>query len=334
LIVPSTSFSAPAGSDIKCSALFQPSARQSKVYELQLKNQILEEALAQTRIQIPKDDVQVAKVLKQWDLTNSTPAKMEVLAQAIVLKLNKRRTFAQWLKNIISKSDGIKEAVRVRVNTLILKRELLDALEVRHLLKKDSKFDKYKDFRKVHFNKIQLAKLVAINSATIYFLGLPLYFPSFDWIHNLDLSDRDLDLALRKDFNAVYPKILSNYKKELQLQRVTEHAPQILFLSMAAYAGYNYLKFQSLESTSEVTTTVDIPQSSQLFLEWKKSYEERTGKTVDLTNAEDRKEWDTTVQSIYRAWSEMFNEKEGRYPDLSKEQDLKAWEKFLSTFQS
>jgi hypothetical protein len=315
VILPSHSFAAR-----NCSSLFETDS----------KTVILDDAIFQGRLEIDKTSKQYAKALKSWDLDNSTPAKMETLAQSLVLKLEKR-TFAQWLKGLIFKGEATKAAVRVRAETLILKRELLDALEVRGLLKKDSRLDKYRTFRKAHFNKIQLAKMVAFNSATIYFLGLPLYFPNFNWIHNLDLTEKDLDLVMIKGFNNAYPTILSNYKKELRINQVSEQAPQILFLSMMTYAAYNYLDLKVAENHYAVPVNESIPQSNQLFIQWKKDYEERSGHVVDMKNAQDRKAWDTTVQSIYRAWADMFNEKEGPYPDLSKPQDRQAWEKFLSS---
>ena len=318
-----------------CRSIFEKQVKEVRIDRQNIiKKNILEQSLLQTKIKITENKSYIEKVLNRWDLNNSTPSHMEQIAQALVIKLDKRRTFLQWLKEIIVKSDPLKEAVRVRAETLILKREFLDSLEVRGLLKEDSRYDRYRNFRHAHFNKIQLAKFVVVNAGAIYFLGIPLYMPSFNWINNLDLKSKDLDIIQYKGFDKTYEMIRGNYSREIKTQRAVYYVPHAFFVSIAGYTAYNYLRFEATESRYEIREEQIIPESHQLFIEWQRSYEERVGKRPDMKNPQDRKEWEILTLSIYRAFSDRFNEQKGRFPDLSKAQDRLEWEQFLKTLDS
>lgn len=327
------SFAAPnASAGFSCKFLFERIVPQTNLQQ-NIKSSILLGAVSKTKIRLTSDQKYIDKVLKQWDLDDSSPAKIERIAQTIVLKLDQKRTFFQWLKSIVYRGDALKEATRVRAETLLLKREILDGLATRGYMHENSKYDNYREFRANHFNKIQFAKFLAINAVTIHYFGIPLYFPSFDLIKNMDLTYEDIDLVQNKGFDAAYKTILARHKIQTIPQRIIDHAPHAFFLSVLTYSAYNYLKVEVAEARYEITAENTIPQSNILFKEWQKSYEEQHGRKPDLKNAQDRKAWDITVLSIYRAWADLFNEKEGRYPDLSKEQDRLAWEKFLASVQ-
>lgn len=327
------SFATPnASAGISCKFLFERKTEQTALQQA-IKSSVLQNAVSKTKIQLTSDQKYIDKVLGHWDLDNSSPAKVERVAQSIVLKLDKKRTFLQWLKGIVYRGDVLKEATRVRAETLLLKQEMLEGLATRGYAHKNTKFDNYRGFRANHFNKIQMAKFLAVNAVFLHYLGIPLYFPSFDLIKNMNLTQEDIDLVQNKGFETAYKTILSRHKIQTIPQRIFDHAPQAFFLSVLTYTSYNYFKVQVQESHYEITAENTIPQSNVLFKEWQKNYEEQNGRKPDLKNAQDRKAWDATVLSIYRAWADLFNEKEGRYPDLSKEQDRLAWEKFLASVQ-
>lgn len=323
-----------------CSALFQSPVLESiskSTFDETLKVSILSTALSNTKIKITSDREYIQKVLSKWDLKKSTPWEMERIAQAMVLKLDQKRTFAKWLMDLFVKKDAVKEAARVRAETLVLTEELINGLEVRGYLKSNSKFQNYKALRQKHYNKIQLAKFVAINAALIHFLGFPLYFPNIDLIKNLDLDSKDIEMVRAKGFERSYPSILERYKAKLKGQLSLEHAPHVFILSVAGYVGYNYLTFkvdQKIEETRyEVTKDVSLPVTDKFFNEWKIDFESREGREFDMRNPQDKRDWDVFIQSLYRAWADMFNEREGRYPDLSKSVERQEWEKFLSSLE-
>lgn len=327
------SFAAPnASAGWTCKSLFEKEISRDYLHE-NIKLSILARAVSNTKIKLTSDQKYIDKILKRWDLDDSSPAKIERIAQNIVLKLDTKRTFSQWLKDLATRGNALREATRVRAETLVLKREIIEGLSIRGFTHENSKLDNYREFRAGHFNKIQLTKFLAVNAILVHYFGVPLYFPSFDLAKNLDLTASEVDLVETKGFDEAYKTILANHKLKTISQRVIDHVPRAFFLGVLTYTAYNYLNIRVDESHPEITIENTIPQSNVLFLEWQKGYEAEYGRKPDLKNAQDRKEWDATVLSIYRAWADIFNENEGRYPDLSKPQDRLAWEKFLASVQ-
>lgn len=321
-----------ASAAFNCRSLFEKEISRD-YFQQNTKLSILVKAVSNTKIKLTSDQKHIEKILKDWDLNDSSPAKIERIAQNIVLKLDTKRSFSQWLRDIATRGNALKEATRVRAETLVLKHEMLEGLATRGYFHKNSKLDKYREFRVEHFNKIQLAKFLTVNAVLIHYFGIPLYFPNFDLVKNLDLTPNEIYLVQTQGFDTAYKTILADHKIKTISQRAIDHIPRAFFLSVLTYTAYNYLDVRVNESQPKITPENTIPQSNVLFLEWQKGYEAEYGRKPDLKNPQDRKEWDATVLSIYRAWADIFNANEGRYPDLSKPQDRLAWEKFLASVQ-
>ncbi len=320
----------------------------SLVFADEFKALVLRDALRQNpHIQLKGDKSYINKVLNSWNLKNSSPAQIEKIAQALVIKFDEKRTFFQWVREIILKGDYVREALRVRSETRNLTIDILDAMDVLGYFKNDStnknsKYEDYLAFRKNHYNKIQLGKFVAVNGplmAGIYYLTgtfVPalIYVPNFDILRNIDLDQADLTLIKLQGFNKTYPIILQKYKLQLRSQIALEQAPKVLFLSVASYIGYNYLSFKVEQKIEEVRYSVPAEQKASVYKDyfelWKADYEAREGRLTDMKNAQDREAWETFVASLYRAWADTYQATNGHYPDLTKEQDLREWEQFLA----
>lgn len=327
-----------------CAALFNSS--QARVqpaprFDDQHKVVILKDALSHTKIKLTEDQQYLDEVLSKWDLRESSPFKIERIAQALVMKSDSKTSFLMWLRNLVLKGNYVQEVTRVKYETDILTVELLDALDVRGYHKANSKYENYKAFRKKHYNKIQLAKFVAINGAIMGAISyltnsnffIPLYFPSIDLVRSFEPSAKELHLVRSVGFDKAYPTILNNHKLALKGQATLENAPTYLFTAALTYVAYNYFTFKAEQKIEEVRYTISenqkIPVQEQFFLEWKADFEKREGRAVDMKTAQDRHEWDLFVQSVYRAWADMYYAKNQRFPDLTKEQDLREWEQFL-----
>ncbi|MES2767514.1 MAG: hypothetical protein V4596_00090 [Bdellovibrionota bacterium] len=341
LILPQWSYAADS-----CATLFEAKPKvnfeaqlKSLVFVDEFKALILRDALRQNpHIQLKGDKSYINEVLNRWNLKDSSPAQIEKIAQALVIKLDEKRTFFQWVREIILKGDYVREAMRVRSETRNLTIDILDAMDVRgYFTNKDSLA-----FRKNHYNKIQLGKFVAVNGAlmsAIYYLTgtfVPalIYVPKLDILRNIDLDQADLTLIRVVGFYKAYPKILQKYKLQLRSQIALEQAPKVLFLSVASYIGYNYLSFRVEKKIEEVRYSVPAEQKASIYKDyfelWKADYEKRESRPLDMKNAQDRTAWETFVKAHYRAWADTYQATNGHYPDLTKEQDLREWEQFLA----
>jgi len=342
------SFAQSSYANNQCSALFNPIPLKLKPparFDDHYKLLILKEALSHTKIKLTQDEKHLDDVLAKWDLRDSTPQKIERLAQALVMKSDSKKSFSMWLRDLIIKDQHVKEVTRVKYETDILTVELLDALDMRGYHYKNSKFDNYKAFRQKHYNKIQLAKFVAINGLIMGAIShltnsnflVPLYFPSVDLVRSFDATLKELYLVRAQGFDKAYPTILNNHKLALRGEAALVNAPKALFSAALAYVAYNYFMFKAEQNIEEVRYTISenqkIPVHEKYFLEWKVDFEKREGRAVDMKTAQDRHEWDLFVQSMYRAWADMYNAKNGRYPELTKEQDLLEWEQFLASVE-
>lgn len=329
------SFATPhAEAALSCSELFSARLPLAGSLEGNLKSAILARALEKTKISVTEDQKYINKVLEKWDLNESSPVKVERIAQKIVIKSDTKTTFLKWLKSLFYKNDALKEAIRVRAETLVLKNEMLDQLILRGYDHENSKLDKLREFREKNDNAIKVAQMVVLDSLSIHYLGFPVYMPLFNFTKTMDLTPSEVDLVRRVGFNEAYKTILKNHRIKAVSHSIFDHMPQIFILSIASYMTYNYLDVKSVETRYEITDDNVIPQSNPIYNAWKVQREAKLNRKVDLRNAQDLKDWQNTVHQIYRAWADEFNEKQGRYPDLSNPQDRRAWEEFLSEIQS
>lgn len=327
-------FANPVYAGTACQSLFENTLSyqiKSQSVDFGLKKGLIESAIKRSNISLHIEPKVIERLVSKWKLEKSTPAKIERLAQTLVSKDENTERILIRLRNFFTKENTVKDLVKVRVHTLLLKRELIYGLETLGYLKPNTKFDQYRQFRQKYYNVIQAAKFIGINAATMKYLGMPIYFPFFDQVKNIEFKAEELDMVQQRGFEAVYKTIAENYKARLYTQRALEHMPQAFVLSIGMMVSYNYFKIKNIENRYEITVENPIPQSHVLYLAWKESFIEKNGREPNLKNAQDRRGWDLLVQSVYRAWADMYQQREGRYPDLSKEQDRLAWEQFLET---
>ncbi len=306
----------------------------AKLVDKMAKQEIVWTASRRTKVPVVYESEHLNDILSSWNLEKSTPAKIERLAQKLVLKEEQAESLFKRLRNSITKEHAVKDLVRIRVHTLLLKNELLRILSDSGFLNQNGVLGRYREFRLKYHNLITTAKFIGINAASIKYLGVPLYFPifgTFNLVKNIEFKAEELALVQQKGFDAAYKTISEAYKARLYSQRGLAHTPQAFVLSIGMMVSYNYLRIKNVETRYDVTVENPIPQSHVLFEAWKQSFIEKNNREPNLKNAQDRREWDLLVNSVYRAWADIYHTENGRYPDLAKEKDRLAWEQFLET---
>ena len=329
-----------------------------------LKHSILSGALSKAnKIKLTHDQDYIDSVLKKWDINETTPQKIEVIAQKLVTKKDMvdkgdRSPLARlrdFIKDILIKPDPVKELARIRGESLVLKRELLLSVDTYVRVKENSRYDNYKAFRHKHFNKIQLAKMVTISgliNGSFYaafsylmpavqippqYFFFPTYVPMFNFIKNLDFTDKELNMIQLQGFEAAYPMIRERHKLAVNTAYAAYGIPKAIYFTMLgylSYVAYNYLKFQEDVSHYNVTIEEVVPTTHALYIGWRENFILENGREPNMRNAQDREEWRQVELFAFRLWSDEVSEKSGRRPDLSKPKDLKAWQEHLSELES
>lgn len=343
LAIPQTSLGG-----MECRDFFK-SVRTTYFAPRDVKADILENALGETKITLTKDQKYIQRVLKKWDLQNSTPHKVEVIAQKLVMKKDHDiDSFYAWVRSVFVKPDPTKELARVKYETQVLKEELLKRLDIYGYKKENSKFENFLDYKNANYNKAKLIQFGAINlliaggvyttvNMMIPGMGIsfqqflyPFYFPIFNFAKSIEVSEAERELVRTKGFNAAYPTIKENHKLALGTTTTLRRLPYVIVGSMIGYIGWNYYNFRATEIRYEITEENLIPQTHPLFIQWRQDFILKNGRAPEMSNPKDKEAWDNIVQPLYMAWADNFNEAAGRYPDLSQKQDRQAWQEFVA----
>ncbi len=259
-----------------------------------------------------------------------SPHQMDVLATKLVLVQSQRRSVLTWLREEIFLGVPSKKLFETRYLILNLKEALETEFRKRGLFKENSALDQVRDFKNRHRNKYQFAKLILFNSLTYHYLGVPLYFPSFNLISNMELSKMDLFMIR----NMGLPQALTHFKEtrrwSFRTHQVIEQTPRVLILAMAAQMVRLYFTPIRDDSAEILIPEQVLTTESSTYRAWIADIQESEGRTPDISkNVEDLKDWEFTRGVVYQLRLEYFQEAFGRPPDFANPQDVQVFQEPL-----
>lgn len=341
----------------QCAYLFQPHGLEA-LPSSDMRVSLLKSALGETKINLTQDVAYLEKIMRKWDLRNSTPYHIEMIAQRLVMKKDREPSdnFLEWLKYILKRESPEKELMRVVYETQLLKEELLQRLEIYGYKKENSKWDNFRDLSHKHYYKSKLTRLVAVNLAIAgavygavnyvlpgfdipyYKFIYPVYFPLINPIQALKPNSVELDLVKRVGFDTAYPTLKDNHKVATNIVPVIRRMPYVLVLGVAGYLGYNYYSFKAMElETKEVQENLEIgriPYTHPLYKDWRRDFIIENQREPDMNNPKDKESWELIEEVTYTLWKESFEAQYHRAPNLKNKEDLMAWQEFLAGIQS
>ena len=319
---------------------------------------ILKSALGETKISLTRDQRHLEKILKSWDLQKSTPYKMELLAQQLVMKKDHlpAENFFAWVREVFRRDNPEKELNRVLFEGRLLRDELLYRLEIYGHKKQNSKLDNFRELTHNHYYKSKLTRFVAVNlliAGTAYGIAntllpgmeftfhkfiYPFYIPLINPIKALKPTQTELDLVKRVGFDEAYPTLRENHKVANNVVPMFRRLPYVVLLSVAGYLGYNYYSFKAQEvETKDVQENLEIgriPESHPLFRDWRRDFIIENKREPDMKNPADKESWQFVEELTYMAWKDSFEAQHRRAPNLKNREDLMAWQEFLAGIQS